>query len=192
MTPLTKEELADIRKNRVSGMDIIEIFSAFLAVGNRNAKYNFVESVMNIRTRSDIYTLIETMQEMRNQINASYVKKCNIAAGIGNLLKRALKAMDCGISVFVFYSNDFLHMVIGEEIIKAEVGEFYIVSELFQNAGITLLSADMKISDKKTLMDFIDSFPLNKERNSNFESIFKNIGLVADSTEFTIEINAGY
>ena len=189
---ISKDELSDINQKRLSSIDIIDVASVFRAIKCYQSYYGVVEAIINIKSKLDIYNLVENMQEILKSLNEIYIKKCAVTRTLENVLRRVSDAMALGASVYVSYVDGFLYTSIGENTIKTEVDNFFIVSELFQNIGITLCGAFMEITDKDTLMDFINSFSKNEKRNSEFEGIFKNISLVADNSEFYIAINAGY
>lgn len=188
----SKDELNDIKRKRVSGIDITGVSLVFRAMESYQSFYKTVEDLINIRSRNDIYSLIDTMQEVLKNINEIYIKKCAEALALQSVLKQASEAMASGTPVYVSYVDGFLYTSIGENTIKTELEDFFIVSELFQNNGITPCSAYVGINDKDTLMDFINSFPKNEKRSSEFEEIFKNISLVVGDSKFSIFISGGY
>ena len=185
------DELKDMRQKRIASVDILDVSSVFGAVKAYQSHYQFLEDVINIKSKSDIHNLVKTMKDVLRGINEIYIERCTAASKMETVLRKASEVVASGTPVYVSYEDGFLYTSIGESAIKTEIG-FLIVSELFQNVGIAPCDACMEITDKETLMDFINSFPKNEKRSPEFEGIIKNLSLVVDDSEFSIVISGGF
>lgn len=193
---ITEEEMRDIKTKRYTSIKCIDIFSSFDELENgRNRYHSMVDDIMNIKSISDVYTLIETMQSVYLEVNRLYLKSYKTAMAVTKLLEEIkVKILD-GTPFYVRYAENHLYLINGNtfENTDIEVDDFFMFRDLFQNNGIDGFGAGVKITNKKILSEFISSFPMNEYRSGDFEKAILHIyNHIGDEDTFSLQISGGY
>lgn len=191
---IKEDDMADIKRKRLLFINSIDIFSSFDRIDdNMRSRYrDAVASITGIKSQSDVSRIIENMHQAYMELNDLYLENYRFEKEFTSILDNLSDRVADGSPVYVSYSDDQLHIIDGDKTSNIK-GEFSAFSGLFLNNGVDICQGEVKITDRQTLREFIDSFPLNKKRNLSFENIFNDIWHDTENGKaFTLSVSGGF
>ena len=115
----TEEQLASAKMYSCCQIQYMNIYGAFSEVCKREDIDKMWEDIVNIKTKCDIFKLINRMHKYLDALNTKYNEKYELAKKLTNLLYHYKNRIKEGKKVFVSYCNEIICFYCdGEDIIQ--------------------------------------------------------------------------
>lgn len=198
-TSYTEEQLELINKNIRVSIKPISIYSAISDTYEKNSDTlykNFINKVLNVKCRNEMFAVIEEMHEYYKILHKKYMEKYDFAKKLTFSLECCKEKIRNGEEVYAKIKGNILYLYTKKQYISIEYETFFNIANLFANNGISSLDAGCTIETIEEFEKLIETFelmPKNKRNYSIEQQLKKNLETVKSTKEpFKVSIYGGY
>ena len=199
---LTDEDMEDMKRKRNFFIDTINVFSTLdgleRKIDNEREVYkNFVYNLKNIKTRNDVFALLEEVNVYYKMLNEIYYEKYTFALKLTKMLESCKEMINKGEEVFAKCKGNELYLYSSKKYAKITYNKFFDIADLFDESGTSTSGSSCYITTLEDFKILIESFEYMKreKRSPYIERILKeqydtiNTG---SRREFKLYIGGGY